>query len=87
MEGPKAPDAYAEEDGLVGHQREERLLVLRWLDAPVQGNARTGKLESPILGHGAFSGPRASPPFDVQQGHPLLHIHLEPWVPPCVLFG
>ena len=22
-----------------------------------------------------------------QQGHPLLHMHLEPWVPLCVLFG
>jgi hypothetical protein len=22
-----------------------------------------------------------------QQGHPLLHTQLEPWVPPCVLFG
>jgi hypothetical protein len=39
------------------------------------------------LGHKAFTGPRASPPIDVQQGHPLLHIQLEPWVPPCVLFG
>ena len=38
---------------------------------------------SPILGHLAFSGPRASPLFDVQQGYPLLHMHLEPWVPPC----
>ena len=42
---------------------------------------------SPTLGHGAFSGPRASPSFDVQQGHPLLHMQLEPWVPLCVLFG
>jgi hypothetical protein len=30
-------------------------------------------------------GPRASPPIDVHQGHPLLCIQLEPWVPPCVL--
>jgi hypothetical protein len=41
---------------------------------------------SPILGHGAFTGPRASPPLDVRQGYPLLHVQLEPWVPPCVLF-
>jgi hypothetical protein len=38
------------------------------------------------LGYRAFTGPRASPPFDVQQGHPLLHMQLDPCVPPCVLF-
>jgi hypothetical protein len=32
--------AYVVEDGLVGHQWEERPLVLRRLYAPVQGNAR-----------------------------------------------
>jgi hypothetical protein len=42
---------------------------------------------SPTLGHRAFSGPCASPPIDVQQGHPLLQMQLEPWVPPCVFFG
>jgi hypothetical protein len=42
---------------------------------------------SPTLGHQAFTGPRASSPIDVQQGHPLLHMQLEPCVPPCVLFG
>ena len=42
---------------------------------------------SPVLGHQAFTGPRASPSIDVQQGHPLLHMQLEPWAPPCVLFG
>ena len=31
-------------------------------------------LAYPTLGHQAISGPRASPPTDVQQGHPLLHI-------------
>jgi hypothetical protein len=36
---------------------------------------------------GALTRPRASSPIDVQQGHPLLHMQLEPWVPPCVLFG
>jgi hypothetical protein len=42
----------------------------------------------PFLYTGALStsGPRASP-TDVQQGHPLLHMLPEPWVPPCVLFG
>ena len=38
------------------------------------------------MGHQAFTGPRASPPIDVQQGHPLL-MPLEPYVPPCVLFS
>jgi hypothetical protein len=42
---------------------------------------------SPTLGHRVVTGPRASPTIDDQLGHPLLHIHLEPWVPPCVLFG
>ena len=32
---------------------------------------------SPILGHRAFTGPRASPPTDDQLGHPLLHMQLE----------
>jgi hypothetical protein len=42
---------------------------------------------SSILGHQAFTGPRFSSHTDAQQGHPLLRIWLEPWVPPCVLFG
>ena len=28
-----------------------------------------------------------SPSIDDWQGHPLLHMQLEPWVPPCVIFG
>jgi hypothetical protein len=42
---------------------------------------------APTLGHQAFTGPRVSSPIDAQQVHPLLHMRLEPWVPPCVLFG
>ena len=42
---------------------------------------------SPTLGHWAFTGPRASPPIDDRLGHSLLHMQLEPWVPPRVLFG
>jgi hypothetical protein len=42
---------------------------------------------STTLGHQALPGQRASPPTDVQQGHPLLHVRLEPWVPPCALYG
>ena len=45
MEGPLAPAAYGVEDGLVGHQWEERPLVLERLNAPMEGNARVGKQE------------------------------------------
>jgi hypothetical protein len=41
----------------------------------------------PTLEHWTPSGPRASPPTYVQQGHPLLHMQPVPWVPPCVFFG
>ena len=44
-------------------------------------------LAFPTLGPWAFTGPRASPPIDASQVHPLLHVKLEPWVPPCVLFS
>ena len=44
-------------------------------------------LAFPYTGALRLIGPRASLPIDVQQGHPLLHMQLEPWVPPCVLFG
>jgi hypothetical protein len=44
-------------------------------------------LTSPTLGHWAFTGPRTSPPIDAWQGHPLLHMRLELWVTPCLLFG
>jgi hypothetical protein len=42
---------------------------------------------STTLEHQAFTGPRASPPTDNQQGYPLLHIWLKPWVSSCVFFG
>jgi hypothetical protein len=41
----------------------------------------------PILWHRTFTGPRASPPTDDWLGHLLLHMQLEPWIPPCVFFG
>ena len=31
----------------------------------------------PLLGHQTSTGPRASPPIAVRQGHPLLHMYLE----------
>jgi hypothetical protein len=42
---------------------------------------------SPTLGHQVFSRPRSSPLIGDQQGHPLLHMQLEPWVPRFVVFG
>jgi hypothetical protein len=42
---------------------------------------------SPILEHRTFTGARDSHPIDGLLGHPLLHMQLEPWVPPCVFFG
>jgi hypothetical protein len=42
---------------------------------------------SPKLGHRSSTGPRASLPTDALKGRHLLHKQLEPWVPPCVLFG
>jgi hypothetical protein len=42
---------------------------------------------SPIMRHRTFTRPRASPPIDGQLVHLLLHMQLEPWVPPCVFFG
>jgi len=41
---------------------------------------------SPTLRHWTLTWPRTSPPIDARQGHPLLHMQLEPWVYPCVLF-
>jgi hypothetical protein len=41
----------------------------------------------PTLGHRTTTGPRAVPPIDVQQGHPLPHMWPESWVPPGVFFG
>ena len=60
---------------------------LSWFPLPLLTNLPTPaswSWHSPTLGHGAFTGPRSSPPIDVQQGHPLLHIQMEQWVPPCV---
>jgi hypothetical protein len=43
---------YVAWDGLVGHQWEERPLVLQRLYAPVQGNARARKQEWVVWGSG-----------------------------------
>jgi hypothetical protein len=44
-------------------------------------------LHPSTLEHQTSTGPRASPTTDVRQGHPLLHMNPEPWIPPCKLFG
>jgi hypothetical protein len=54
--------------------------------APQPTHSHSWSWHSPILGHRAFTGPRASPPIDDWLGHPLIHIQLEPQVPPCVFF-
>jgi hypothetical protein len=48
--------AYVAEDGLVGHQWEERSLVLRRSYAPVQGKARVRKLKWVGCGAGRGAG-------------------------------
>jgi hypothetical protein len=53
--------------------------------APQPTHSHSWSWYSPILEHRAFTGPRASPPVD-RLGHPLLHMQLEPQVPPCVFF-
>jgi len=45
MDRPISPAAYVAEDGLVGHQWEEKPLVLPRLDDPVQRNVRVGGRE------------------------------------------
>ena len=54
--------------------------------APQIINSHSWSWHSPTLGRRNLTGPRASPPIDDWLGHPLLHIHLEPQVPPCVFF-
>jgi hypothetical protein len=45
MEGPMAPAAYVAEDGLVGHQWEERTLVVGRLDGEMPGQGGRGGWE------------------------------------------
>ena len=50
-------------------------------------HSRPPDLAFPYSGASNTPGPRASPPTDVQQGHPLPHMQPAPWVPPCAFFG
>ena len=54
--------------------------------APQPTRSPSWPWHSPILGHRTFTGSKASSPIDDQLGHPLLHIQLEPQVPPSVFF-
>ena len=58
-----------------------------YLLSPAHQTTSTSFLALAFLYTGAFTRPRASTPIDDQLGYPLLHMWLEPWVPPCVLFG
>jgi hypothetical protein len=54
--------------------------------APQPIHSYSWSWHSPILGHRTFTGLRTSPHIDGLLGYPLLHIQLEPQVPPCVFF-
>jgi hypothetical protein len=41
----------------------------------------------PMLGHQVSTGPKASRPINVRQGQPLLHMYLEPRIPPSTLLS
>jgi len=63
--------------------------LLLWECSPIQPPTPScfPSLTFPYTGDPPLTGPRASPPIGAQQGHPLLHMQLEPWVCPCVVFG
>jgi len=55
MDRPIAPAAFVAEDGLVGHQWEEKPVVLPMLyplHPPVYGNVRAGRQEGEVFGRG-----------------------------------
>ena len=63
------------------------LASMRAFPHPLTHTHLTTLVFPPTLGHQVFTGQRTSPRTDVRQGHPLLHMQMEPWVPPCVLFA
>jgi hypothetical protein len=44
-------------------------------------------LASPYPGASNLPRTKVPPPIVVRQGYPLLHMYLEPWIPPCTLLG
>ena len=63
------------------------LFLLSYECVPAYNHPQQPYLLGITLGYGAFKRPSASPPIDALQVFLLLHIQLETWVPPCVLFG
>jgi hypothetical protein len=66
------------------------LKILYPLPCPLLTNTTTPNSwlwHSPTMEHSFFTGLRTSPTMDDRLGHPLLYMQLEPWVPPCKLFG
>jgi hypothetical protein len=47
----------------------------------------THHLSIPLHWASSLHRTKSLPSFDTRQGHPLLHMQLGPWVPPCVPFG
>jgi hypothetical protein len=59
-----------------------------WECFPTHPHFSTPPLKHPPrLEHQTSSGPKTSPPVAIRHGHPLLHMYLEPWIPPGTLFG
>ena len=59
-----------------------------WVCLPTHPPSSVPLLQHPpILVHQTATGPWASPPIVVRQGHSLLPMYLEPWIPPCTLLG
>jgi hypothetical protein len=64
------------------------LPLLLWGCSPTHHPTPTSlPWHSPTMGHRAFTGQWDSCRTDIQQGHPLICMQLEPWDPPSVLFG
>jgi hypothetical protein len=57
------------------------------LPLPLWGCSPTHLLSPflPTLGHWIPTGPKAAPPTDVRQGHPLIHTQPKPWAAPSSL--
>ena len=62
-------------------------LLLRWCSSTHPSTPASLLWHSPSLGHWDFTRPKASSLTDARQGHPLLHMRVEPWVPPRILFS
>jgi len=52
LDTPMAPAAFVTDDGFVGHQWEEKPLVLPRLDLPVEWNVSAGRQEAVVIGEG-----------------------------------